>query len=166
MKKIDYLIIVNTGSPASQPYPKDRLIQDHTRPVHLNGLGLKRPRIDDLIDLDGKLHTILAETHPNDVDLWGISQGPHGLTGLARYVAFVGGRTKDGEKPWDTRTGEQKEALAAYVSYYVLRYPALQVLGLDEVPALSGADMPGFSVQKWLKTLGLDRHALVTPSVS
>jgi len=155
MKKLSYLIIVNTNTPGGIEITKADVIEHHTNPIHLDGLGLNRPRIDDLISLDGELINIIPESSPNDVDLWGISQGIDGLSGQAKYVAFVGGRTKDDEKEWDTRTKEQKETLEVYVQYHLLRNPDLIVIGLNQVPALDGVEMPHFNVPRWLEGMGV-----------
>lgn len=151
MKKVNYLIIVNTNTPGGQEVTKAEIIEHHTTPIHNGGLGLNRPRIDDLISLEGELLNIIPETSPNEVDLWGISEGAEGLTGQAKYVAFVGGRTKDGNKDWDTRTKEQKQTLEVYVKYHLLKNPELIVIGLDQIPAMEGVGMPSFNVPKWLE---------------
>lgn len=156
MKKVNYLIIVNTDTPGGQAVTKADIIELHTSPKHLGGLGLNRPKIDDLISLEGDLIPIIPETSMTEVDQWGISEGIEGLNGQAKYVAFVGGRTKDGKKDWDTRTNEQKETLETYVKYHILRNPDLLVLGLNQVPALSGVEMPSFNVPKWLESIGID----------
>jgi len=151
MKKVNYLIIVNTNTPGGQEVTKAAIIEHHTSPIHNGGLGLNRPRIDDLISLEGELLNIIPETSPNEVDLWGISEGADGLTGQAKYVAFVGGKTKDGNKDWDTRTKEQKQTLEVYVKYHLLKNPDLIVIGLDQIPAMDGVGMPSFNVPKWLE---------------
>ena len=153
MKKLDYLIIVNTDTPGGQEVTKADIIKFHTQDSHLGGLGLNRPKIDDLISLEGELINIIPESSPNEVDLWGITEGVDGLIGRAKYVAFVGGRTKDGKKDWDTRTKEQKETLEVYIKYHLLRNPDLIVMGLDQIPAMGEVNMPSFNVSKWLESL-------------
>ncbi|HEY9084025.1 MAG TPA: N-acetylmuramoyl-L-alanine amidase [Vicingaceae bacterium] len=155
MKKAAYLIIVNTDTPGGVAISKANIIQYHTNAVHAGGLGLNRPRIDDLILLEGELVSIIPESSPNEVDLWGISEGINGLSGMAKYVALVGGRTKDGSKEWDTRTKEQKETLKIYVQYQLLRNPDLIVMGLNQVPAMGEVEMPSFNVAKWLESIGV-----------
>jgi N-acetylmuramoyl-L-alanine amidase len=158
MKKIDYLIIVNTDTPGGQEITKGDLIEYHTSPEHLGGLGLNRPKIDDLISLDGELIPIIPETNMTDVDMWGISDGLEPLNGQAKYVVFVGGKTKDGKKDWDTRTNEQKETLETYLKFHILKHPKILVMGLDSIPALEGAEMPSFNVPKWLDSIGIEEN--------
>jgi N-acetylmuramoyl-L-alanine amidase len=156
MKKVAYLIIVNTNTPGGEEITKGDVIIQHTNPINEGGLGLSRPKIDDLILLDGSLENIIAETTPTEVDLWGIAQEPNGLLGQARYLGFVGGKTKNGEKDWDTRTKEQKESLETFVHFQVLKNPNVLILGLDQVPSLKGEEMPSFNVSKWLESIGID----------
>ena len=156
MKKVNYLIIVNTNTPGGQEVTKADIIEHHTGARSLGGLGLNRPKIDDLILLDGSLENIIAETTPTEVDLWGIAQEPNGLLGQARYLGFVGGRTKDGNKDWDTRTKEQKQTLEVYVKYHLLRNSDLIVMGLDQIPAMGDVEMPSFNVAKWLESIGVE----------
>ena len=156
MKKVNYLIIVNTNTPGGQEVTKADIIEHNTQPVSLGGLGLNRPRIDDLISLEGELENIIPESSMNEVDLWGISEGVDGLTGQAKYVAFVGGRTKDDTKDWDTRTKEQKQTLEVYVKYHLLRNSDLVVMGLDQIPAMGDVEMPSFNVPKWLESIGIE----------
>ena len=156
MKKVNYLIIVNTNTPGGLEVTKADIIEHHTGIRNLGGLGLNRPKIDDLISLEGELENIIPETSPNEVDLWGISEGVDGLTGQAKYVAFVGGRTKDGNKDWDTRTKEQKQTLEVYVKYHLLRSSELMVMGLDQIPAMGDVEMPSFNVAKWLESIGIE----------
>jgi len=156
MKKVNYLIIVNTNTPGGREVTKADIIEHHTQPVSHGGLGLNRPKIDDLISLEGELENIIPQTSPNEVDLWGISEGVDGLTGQAKYVAFVGGRTKDDTKDWDTRTKEQKQTLEVYVKYHLLRNSDLMVMGLDQIPAMGDVEMPSFNVAKWLESIGVE----------
>jgi len=157
MKKIDYLIIASTETPAGEVWTKSDVIAHQLAEMNQGGLGLNRPRIDDLITLDGTLEGIIPEHTISTVDLWGISQGPQGLNGQAKYIAYVGGRTKDNAKSWDTRTNEQKEALKAYVAYYILRHPGIIVMGLNQVPALQGTEQPNFNVPRWLESIGIEK---------
>ena len=157
MQKVDYLLIINTQSPEGQEVSKGDIIKQHTNPTEVGGNGWNRPGIDYLIDLDGKLETILPEQSPNVVDLWGISEGKKGMNGVAKYVAYVGGRTAKSTKAKDTRTTAQEKTLAAVVQFYVRRFPKIQVLGFSQVPAKKGEENPSFDVAKWCEGIGIDK---------
>ena len=152
--KIDYLIIVTTDTPGD--CSRADVISHHTNSTATGGLGLNRPRIDDLITKDGNLEGIIPEHQLSPIDLWGIAQGPKGLTSQAKYVALSGGLTKDSSKAWDTRTREQKAALKTYVKFMCLKNPGIRVLGLNQVPAFDQAESPCFNVPKWLKSIGIE----------
>ena len=155
MNKTAYLIIVNTNTPGGEEITKGDIIELHTAPKNAGGLGLPRPRIDDLILLDGSLENIIAEHNPTEVDLWGITQQLDALLGLARYVGYVGGRTNNDSKSWASRTKEQKETLEIFVKFQILKNPNLKILGLDQVPVLKGEESPAFNVPKWLESIGV-----------
>lgn len=155
MKKVDYLIIVNTQSPEGKEITKGDIIEQHTKHISLDGFGWNRPGIDYLIDLGGELQTILPEESPNVVDLWGISEGRKGMNGIAKYVAYVGGRTAKSTKAKDTRTAAQSKTLAAVVQFYVKRFPEIQVLGFSQVPAKQGQENPSFDVAQWCEDIGI-----------
>ncbi|GAA0892644.1 hypothetical protein GCM10009122_23230 [Fulvivirga kasyanovii] len=155
MKKPDYLILMSTETMAAQAYTKAELIGLHTSSLAHGGKGWNRPGIDDLVLQDGSLQAIIPEGLPNEVDLWGISEGVNGLNGLARYLAYSGGRSEDMETNEDTRTEAQRETLETIVKYYVKRHPHLLVMGFDEVPNKKDALNPGFEVAEWLEEIGI-----------
>lgn len=157
MKKVDYLIILNTQTPEGKEVTKGDLITQHTNPVSHNGFGWNRPGIDYLIALDGELHTLLPEESPNVVDLWGISEGKKGMNGIAKYLAYTGGKTAKSTKNKDTRTTAQRKTLASIVQFYVKRFPQIQVLGFSEVPAKRGVENPSFDVAKWCEEIGIPK---------
>lgn len=154
MKKAAYLIIVSTNTPGGEEITKGDVITLHTSSKNVGGLGLPRPKIDDLILLDGTLENIISEASPTEVDLWGISGEPNGLLGRARYVGFVGGKTKNNEKSWDTRTKEQKESLETFVKFHVLKNPSILVADIEQLLS-GGEETAGFNVPKWLESIGV-----------
>ncbi len=159
MKTPDYLILASTETGEGKTLSKADVIDQHTRPAALGGLGFNRPGFDYLVLPDGTLETLLPEEHPNTTDLWGISEGADGLNGMAKVLAYVGGMTEKATKEKDTRTEQQQATLAAVVHFYVKRFPRLRVLGWDEVPAKVGSKNPAFPVQEWLTAIGVpDQH--------
>jgi hypothetical protein len=162
MKKVDYLIIHSTNTSEASDFGKDVIIQKHTASTKADGLGFNRPGFDYLIPLDGSLQTIINEDNPTQTDLWGISNGLINLTGIAKHIAYVGGRTLKEAFDKDTRNNNQKQTLEAIVKFYVLRFPNIVVLGFNEVPAKSGIDSPAFSVNDWLREIGVaEKHIYV-----
>lgn len=155
MKKIDYLIIQNTESGEGIPVTKADIIELHTTEVKYGGLGFNRPGIDYLIQPDGTLETLVTEDNPTTVDLWGVSQGKQGIYGQCKHIAYAGGKTKKEVLSKDTRTKQQIESLERIVKFYILKFPELQVLGLNEAPTKTGLDNPAFDVAIWLEEIGI-----------
>ena len=164
MKKIDYLIITHTATGEGKAITKADIIVAHTTAKEKGGKGWNRPAIDYLIAEDGSLEVVLDENNVSEVDLWGISQGTNGLHGVAKYIAYVGGKTLKETKDKDTRTPEQMETLENIVRFYIKRFPKIQVLGFNEVPALEGEIAPHFQVGKWLEEIDIPREHIFNPS--
>lgn len=155
MKKADYLIILSTETGEGQEVSKADIIEHHTNSPSMGGFGWNRPGIDYLVGLNGELDTIIPEESPNEVDLWGIGEGVKGMTGIPKYLAYVGGKTTKGTKDKDTRTTEQQDTLEAVVKFYVRKFPKIQVLGFNQVPAKEGRNNPAFDVAEWCKEIGI-----------
>ena len=56
-------------------------------------------------------------------------------------------------KPKDTRTWEQKAALAAYGTDFHHRFPQVRIVGHNELNPRKAC--PSFDVQKWLQSIGI-----------
>lgn len=65
-------------------------------------------------------------------------------------VCYVGGLTKNGKQAKDTRTQEQRDALAKLVKELKVKYPLAKVHGHRE---FANKECPSFDVQAWLKTI-------------
>ncbi|EDP96536.1 N-acetylmuramoyl-L-alanine amidase [Kordia algicida OT-1] len=155
MKEIDYLIIHSTNTSEALDFGKDVIIKKHTEEKRNGGLGLNRPGFDYLIPFNGSLQVIIGEDNPTQTDIWGISNGIQNLTGIAKHIAYVGGRTLKEAWEKDTRTDAQKNTLETLVKFYVLRFPNILVLGFNEVPTKITEDSPAFSVGDWLDSIGI-----------
>lgn len=157
MKEIDYLIIHSTDTSEAKDFGKDVIIKKHTQTKRNNGLGFNRPGFDYLIPFDGSLQVIINEDNPTQTDVWGISKGVESLTGIAKNIAYVGGRTLKEAWDKDTRTDAQKQTLETIVKFYVLRFPNIVIMGFNEVPTKIAEDSPAFSVSDWLVSIGIPK---------
>jgi len=155
MKEVAYLIIQHTNSGEKKELDKADIIAEHTNPKRDGGFGWKRPGIDYLVLLDGTLQTIIPEDSPTTVDLWGISNGKDGITGIAKHIAYVGGRTLKEAWSKDSRTETQIETLKTLIKFYILRFPNIIVMGFDEIESKSKTENPAFSVGEWLEEIGV-----------
>ncbi|TGV03635.1 N-acetylmuramoyl-L-alanine amidase [Flavivirga rizhaonensis] len=155
MKKADYLIIQSTNTSEVKVFGKEEIIKKHTSSIRDGGFGWNRPGFDYLVLHDGTLQTILNEVSPTSVDLWGISEGKGGIIGTSKHIAYVGGRTLKETWSKDSRTEHQISTLEAVVKFYILRFPNIIVLGMDEIESKSMEENPGFNVAEWLEKMGV-----------
>lgn len=162
MKHVDYLIIHSTDTSEASDFSKEVIIEKHTKDKREGGLGFNRPGFDYLVKMDGSLQTIIKEDNPTQIDLWGISSGLNGFTGIAKNIAYVGGRTLKEAWEKDTRTDPQKSTLEAIVKFYVVRFPNIIVVGFNELPTNTEKDSPAFSVNQWLRAIGIpEKHIYI-----
>jgi len=155
MKKVDYLVIQSTETREVKHLDKGYIIDTHTSSIREGGFGFNRPGIDYLILQDGTLETIVSEDSPTTVDLWGVSTGNNGISGIVKHIAYAGGRTLKEAWSKDSRTEAQSKTLEAIVRFYILRFPEIVVLGFDEIASKSESENPAFSVSKWLSELAI-----------
>lgn len=158
MKKVDYLIIQSTESGEGIPVTKADIIDLHTTEKKQGGYGFNRPGIDYLIQPDGTMETFVSEDNPTTVDLWGISEGKHGILGICKHIAYAGGRTEKEVKSKDSRTTAQKNSLETIVKFYILKFPKIEVLGFNEAPTKEGEENPSFDVSIWLEEIGVSER--------
>lgn len=154
MGKLKYLVIHCTATPEGREVSKEDIEQ-----WHIKERGWSRVGYSDLIHLDGSLENLVPFDQDNDVDPWEITNGASGFNSIARHVCYVGG-AKTHKPPnvdhfplMDTRTPEQKQSLAVYVRYMILRHPEIKVCGHNQ---LSNKGCPSFIVPKWLTDIGID----------
>lgn len=70
-------------------------------------------------------------------------------------VCYVGGVDRKGRKAKDTRTPEQREALARVVRDYLRQYPGIRLVnGHRDWPNVR-KDCPSFDVASWLREEGI-----------
>jgi len=152
-KKIKYLVIHCTATPAGRAVSKADILHWHTAPKSKGGRGWRKAGYSDMIHLDGGLENIIPFNQDEYVDPWEISNGARGINGISRHVVYVGGSVRP--TAYDTRTLHQKLTLEAYVKYMVLRHPKIKVLGHNQV---SHKSCPSFDVPIWLRQIGVLEH--------
>ena len=145
-KPLRYLIIHCTAT------PEGREVYKHDIEYwHLKGRGWSRVGYSDLVQLDGKLVSLIPFNTDDTIDTWEISNGARGVNGVSRHVVYAGGCDKK-MNPKDTRTSAQKNSLADYVRYMVLRHTTLQVAGHYHFAKKA---CPSFNVGQWCENIGV-----------
>ena len=153
MAKLKYLVIHCTASPAGREVSESAIRRMHTLPVSQGGRGWKQVGYTDMIHLDGRVERLVNNNEDANVDPWEVTNGAKGYNSVSRHIVYVGGVSKnDVNKPEDTRTEAQKEALRKYVLDFHKRFPDVRIIGHREVAAKA---CPSFDVQAWLKEIGI-----------
>jgi hypothetical protein len=154
MKKVERLVIHCTATPEGREVTSSDIRKWHTDPVSKGGRGWSQVGYTDLIHLDGKVERMVENNEDAYVDGWEVTNGATGYNSTSRHIVYAGGVAKDGKTPKDTRTPEQQTALANYVKDFHKRFPAVRIIGHNEVAAKA---CPSFDVQKWLKQIGINQ---------
>jgi len=97
-----------------------------------------------VIELDGHM----VQTLPDDV--LGAHTGGHNTGNIG--ICYVGGVDAKNKVPKDTRTPEQKKAMAKLVSKYQAAHPGIVIRGHRDWAGVKKA-CPSFDVATWLKGL-------------
>jgi hypothetical protein len=154
MKQVEQLVIHCTATPEGREVTSGQIRAWHTGPASKGGRGWKQVGYTDMIHLDGSVERLVDNNEDAKVDPWEITNGASGYNAISRHVVYVGGLTKDGKTPGDTRTPAQRKALEAYVKNFHARFPQVRIIGHREIAAKA---CPSFDVQEWLAQIGINQ---------
>ena len=152
MEKVDYFIIQSLQVESPSSYDRDSLIREFVCDCGADSKRWKRPGIDYLITESGELQTILPESSPTKVDLWGLSQGSDPLVGITKHIAYAIAPNSPTNPVPSPPNAAQAHTLAIVLHFYSKRFPDLKVAGFDQIPMMNGQNNPGFDVKVWLQT--------------
>lgn len=150
--KLQRLVLHCTATPEGREVTSDEIRHWHTDPVSKGGRGWKQVGYTDMVHLDGSVERLVDNNEDDNVDSWEITNGVKGYNSTSRHIVYVGGLTKDGKAPKDTRTQAQLESLRNYVKDFHQRFPTADIVGHNELAAKA---CPCFDVQKWLREIGI-----------
>ena len=148
-KQLKYLVIHCTATPEGREVSAADIKRWHTSPAP-SGRGWKQVGYTDLIHLDGTVERLVANNEDANVDPWEITNGATGYNSISRHIVYVGGCEAHTQKPKDTRTPAQREALKRYVLEFHRKHPTVKIVGHNE---LSAKACPSFDVQQWLNEI-------------
>lgn len=154
MAELKFLVLHCTATPEGRPVTSAEIRRWHTDPVSRGGRGWKQVGYTDMIHLDGKVERLVQNNEDANVDPGEITNGAKGYNSTSRHVVYVGGVARDGKTPRDTRTLKQLKAMEAYVKDFHRRFPAVKIIGHNELAAKA---CPSFDVKKWLKQIGINQ---------
>jgi N-acetylmuramoyl-L-alanine amidase len=152
--QIRRLVIHCTDTPDGREVKAADIRAWHTLPPP-KGRGWKQVGYTDMIHLDGHVERLVENNEDANVDPWEITNGAQGYNSTSRHIVYVGGKSKNGKTPMDTRTQEQLESMAAYVQAFHRRFPNVVIVGHHDLNP--GKACPCFDVKSWLKTIGINQ---------
>ncbi len=152
MAKLLRLVIHCTATPEGRAVTSDEIRRWHTAPVASGGRGWRQVGYTDMIHLDGRIERLVDNNEDAVVDPWEITNGASGYNATSRHVVYVGGLSKDGKTPKDTRTPLQLEVMERYVRDFHNRFPSVEITGHNKLAAKA---CPSFDVAAWLKKIAL-----------
>lgn len=148
MSKLKYLVIHCTATPEGRAVTAKDIREWHMSPVEKGGRGWKQVGYSDMIHLNGAIENLVPYNNDDVVDAWEISNGVAGINAQARHVVYVGGCTKFATTHKDTRTNEQRLALANYVRQTIAQHPDILIAGHNQFDAKA---CPSFDVRAMCK---------------
>lgn len=155
-KKLKYLVIHCTATPAGREVTGDDIRRWHTSPVSQGGRGWKQVGYTDLFHLDGSVERLVKNNEDMSVDPWEVTNGAAGYNSVSRHIVYAGGvdanDVNDVNKAVDTRTPAQKEAMKRYVLDFHRRFPGMRIVGHNQLAAKA---CPSFDVPEWLESIGI-----------
>lgn len=149
-RKLKYLILHCTATPAGRPVTSDDIRRWHLAPKP-EGRGWSRVGYTDMIHLNGRVERLANNNEDDVVDSWEITNGAAGVNGVSRHMVYVGGVDRF-MRPKDTRTLAQYTAMKKYVRDFVKRFPFAKVGGHNH---FSSKACPCFNVALWLRSIGI-----------
>lgn len=154
MARLKRLVIHCTDTPEGREVSSADIRLWHCGPKSKGYRGWKQVGYTDMIHLNGGVERLVKNNEDENVDPWEITNGAAGYNSTSRHIVYVGGRTRDNKHTADTRTADQKRAMAKYVKDFHRKHPAIPIVGHRDLPGVS-KDCPCFDVARWLKEIGI-----------
>jgi hypothetical protein len=151
MQHLKFLVIHCTATPAIRDVSGADIRHWHLDPPPA-GRGWKQVGYTDLFHLNGGIERLVNNNEDANVDAWEITNGAVGINSVSRHIVYSGGLANDSKTPKDTRTVEQKKAMANYVLSFIKVHHDILVAGHNQFAAKA---CPSFDVPLWLRMLGV-----------
>lgn len=157
--KLKFLVIHCTATPEMREVSQAQIRHWHLDPKPA-GRGWKQVGYTDLFHLNGGVERLVANNEDQNVDPWEITNGATGINSVSRHIVYAGGLAADGKTAKDTRTPDQKKALAYYVKDFIKRNPDAKVAGHNQFAPKA---CPSFDVPAWCRSINIDEKNIYKP---
>lgn len=154
MAALKRLVIHCTATPEGREVTSAEIRHWHCDPIDKGGRGWKQVGYTDVFHLNGGVERLVKNNEDENVDPWEITNGAAGYNSTSRHIVYVGGRTRDNKRNADTRTADQRRAMAKYVKDFRRKHPSIPIVGHRDLPRVR-KECPCFDVAKWLKEIGI-----------
>lgn len=151
MAKLEFLIIHCTATPVGRSVTSKDIRKWHMSPPP-TGRGWSQVGYSDIIHTNGVVENLVPHDGDDIVQPREITNGAVGMNSKSRHVVYVGGLDEDARHAIDTRTPEQRFAMANYIRQTIAQHPNIKVAGHNQF-ALK--ECPSFDVRVWAKGVGI-----------
>lgn len=151
-KKLEYLVIHCTATPAGREVYSDEIRRWHTAPVSAGGRGWKQVGYSVLFHLNGGVEQLVPNNDDDVVDPWEVTNGAAGYNSRSMHICYVGGVDSSGT-PRDTRTADQRRSMGRWIRRFRTSHPDVRIVGHHDLNP--GKSCPSFDVREWLRGLGV-----------
>ena len=149
MKKLKYLVIHCTDTPAGREVTGEDIRRWHTSPKPA-GRGWKQVGYRVLFQLDGTPEELVPNYADGFVEGWEITNGAAGFNAESEHWAYAGG------KGGDTRTIGQIDEMEMAVKAFHKQFPDVLIVGHNYLNPAKAC--PSFDVQEWLNEIGINQE--------
>jgi hypothetical protein len=157
MRKLEYLVIHCTATPAGREVSSEEIRRWHTSPPP-EGRGWSQVGYTDIYHINGGVERLVQNNDDGFVDPWEVTNGVAGKNSICKHIVYAGGMTADNKKPFDSRSFAQQESMKRDILAFHKKFPEVKIVGHRYFD--NGKACPSFDVQAWLKSIGINQTLL------
>jgi len=154
MKKLEYLVIHCTATPAGREVSSEEIRRWHTSPPP-EGRGWSQVGYTDLYHINGGVERLVSNNDDGNVDSWEVTNGVAGKNSICKHIVYAGGMTADNKRPMDSRSLAQLESMKRDILAFHRKFPDVKIVGHNYFD--KGKACPSFDVQAWLRSIGINQ---------
>lgn len=154
-KRLEFLVIHCTATPAGREVSSEEIRRWHTSPPPA-GRGWSQVGYSRIFHINGGVEILVPNNDDGFVDAWEVTNGVAGKNSICQHVVYVGGMTADNKKPFDSRSLMQKDVMKSAILAFHRKHPEVKIVGHNYFD--KGKACPSFDVQAWLRMIGINQQ--------